>query len=104
MYSQARQDDFVIHMMNGKVGEYLEIGASHPIDISNTYALEQLGIMGYDPVFGARPVKRIIQQKIENNLANLILGKKIIPNSKVTIDFSDDEFKFTGHYKETVNS
>jgi ATP-dependent Clp protease ATP-binding subunit ClpB len=68
------------------------------------YALEQLGIMGYDPVFGARPVKRIIQQKIENNLANLILGKKIIPNSKVTIDFSDDEFKFTVHYKETVNS
>ncbi|MEB3314633.1 MAG: AAA family ATPase [Candidatus Melainabacteria bacterium] len=68
------------------------------------YALEQLGIMGYDPVFGARPVKRIIQQKIENNLANLILGKKIIPNSRVTIDFSSDEFKFTVHYKETVNS
>jgi ATP-dependent Clp protease ATP-binding subunit ClpB len=66
------------------------------------YALEQLGIMGYDPVFGARPVKRIIQQKIENNLANLILAKKIIPNSKVTIDFSSDEFKFTVHYKETV--
>jgi ATP-dependent Clp protease ATP-binding subunit ClpB len=66
------------------------------------YALEQLGIMGYDPVFGARPVKRIIQQKIENNLANLILAKKIIPNSKVTIEFSSDEFKFTVHYKETV--
>lgn len=68
------------------------------------YALEQLGIMGYDPVFGARPVKRIIQQKIENNLANLILAKKITANSKVTIDFSGDEFKFTVHYKETVNS
>jgi len=68
------------------------------------YALEQLGIMGYDPVFGARPVKRIIQQKIENNLANLILAKKIIPNSKVTIDFDSDDFKFTVHYKETVNS
>lgn len=68
------------------------------------YALEQLGIMGYDPVFGARPVKRIIQQKIENNLANLILGKKIIPNSRVTIDFSSDEFKFTVHYKETINN
>ena len=46
MYSQAYQDDFVIHMMNGKIGEYLEIGASHPIDISNTYALEQLGWTG----------------------------------------------------------
>lgn len=68
------------------------------------YALEQLGIMGYDPVFGARPVKRIIQQKIENNLANLILAKKITANSKMTIDFSGDEFKFTVHYKETVNN
>ena len=46
MYSQAKQDDFVIHMMNGKIGEYLEIGASHPISISNTYALEKLGWTG----------------------------------------------------------
>jgi ATP-dependent Clp protease ATP-binding subunit ClpB len=68
------------------------------------YALEQLGIIGYDPVFGARPVKRIIQQKIENNLANLILAKRVVPNSKVTIDFDNDEFKFNVHYKETVNS
>ena len=32
------------------------------------YALEQLGMIGYDPSFGARPVKRVIQQKIEMNL------------------------------------
>ena len=46
MYSQERQDDFVIHMMNGKVGEYLEVGASHPIDINNTFLLEQHGWTG----------------------------------------------------------
>ena len=46
MYSQERQDDFVVHMMNGKIGEYLEIGASHPIDINNTFLLEQLGWTG----------------------------------------------------------
>lgn len=40
MYSQAQQDDFVMHMMNGKIGFYLEIGASHPININNTYLLE----------------------------------------------------------------
>lgn len=59
------------------------------------FALEQLGMIGYDPIFGARPVKRVIQQRIENKLANLILGKKVIPNSKVIIDFENDEFKFS---------
>ena len=33
-------------MMNGKVGEYLEVGASHPIDINNTFLLEQQGWTG----------------------------------------------------------
>lgn len=46
MYSQEKQDEFVIHMMNGKVGEYLEVGASHPIDINNTFLLEQHGWTG----------------------------------------------------------
>jgi hypothetical protein len=46
MYSQAKQDDFVLHMMGGKIGDYLEIGASHPININNTYLLEQHGWTG----------------------------------------------------------
>jgi hypothetical protein len=45
-YSMSRQDLFVLHMMNGKVGHYLEIGASHPVDINNTYLLEQNGWWG----------------------------------------------------------
>ena len=58
------------------------------------YALEQLGIIGYDPSFGARPVKRVIQSRIENELANMILAGKLPENSKVTVDFDDDfEFK-----------
>jgi len=43
---QAHQDRFVLHMMNGRTGEYLEIGASHPRIISNTWALEQCGWSG----------------------------------------------------------
>ena len=46
MYSQEKQDEFVLNMMNGKVGEYLEVGASHPIDINNTFLLEQNGWTG----------------------------------------------------------
>ena len=67
------------------------------------YAVEQLGIIGYDPVFGARPVKRVIQQKIENALANLILAKILVPNSKVNIDFENDDFKFSVLKEEGVS-
>ena len=64
-------------------------------EISN-YALEQLGIIGYDPSFGARPVKRVIQQRIENELSNLILSGELKKDTKVSIDFHDEfEFKIT---------
>ena len=46
MYSQANQDVFVFHMTNHKVGTYLEIGASHPVYINNTYLLEENGWSG----------------------------------------------------------
>lgn len=78
--------------------------AEMKIDLELTdYALEQLGMIGYDPIFGARPVKRVIQSKIENALANLILSKALQPNSRVKIDFDIDEFKFMVQSKETVS-
>jgi hypothetical protein len=46
MHSQAKQDLFVLHMMNNKQGSYLEVGASHPININNTYLLEKNGWKG----------------------------------------------------------
>lgn len=46
MYSEARQDEFVLHMMNGKIGEYLEIGAAFPVEANNTFLLEQKGWTG----------------------------------------------------------
>ncbi len=65
------------------------------------YALDQLGIVGFDPVFGARPLKRVIQQKIENELANMILNGKLDKPSVVSVDYGD-EFKFT--VKEKVKT
>ncbi len=64
------------------------------------YALEQLGIIGYDPSYGARPVKRVIQQRIENELSNLILSGELKKDTKVNIDFNDEfEFKVTKKQK-----
>ncbi|EKN5952304.1 ATP-dependent chaperone ClpB [Yersinia enterocolitica] len=49
-------------------------------------ALEFLGETGFDPVYGARPLKRAIQQEIENPLAQQILSGKLIPGVPVTLD------------------
>ncbi len=57
-------------------------------------ALEEIGQIGFDPVYGARPLKREIQQKIENPLAQLLLAGKIEPNSNLLIRYEQDEFKF----------
>jgi ATP-dependent Clp protease ATP-binding subunit ClpB len=51
-------------------------------------ALAELAKVGFDPVFGARPLKRAIQQRIENPLSKLILEGKFLPKSSigVTVD------------------
>ncbi|AHM75508.1 ATP-dependent chaperone ClpB [Yersinia hibernica] len=52
-------------------------------------ALEFLGETGFDPVYGARPLKRAIQQEIENPLAQQILSGKLIPGVPVTLDIEN---------------
>ncbi len=58
------------------------------------YAMNALSEMGYDPQYGARPLKRIIQKHIMNNLSKMILADKITKDSEITIDVIDDEFVF----------
>jgi ATP-dependent Clp protease ATP-binding subunit ClpB len=53
-----------------------------------------LGELGYDPSFGARPLKRLIQQKIENGLADKILRGEIHEGEHVVIDAKGKTFTF----------
>ncbi len=46
-------------------------------------ALDRLSEAGYDPVYGARPLKRAIQQQVENPLAQAILGGKFLPGDRI---------------------
>ena len=57
-------------------------------------AIEELAKEGFDKVYGARPLRRAIQSKIEDRLSELILEEKIKPNTKCTVDFKDGEFTF----------
>ena len=62
-------------------------------------ALEELAKVGFDPVFGARPLKRAIQQRIENPLSKMLLEGKFGPHDTIQINvdpiLSPGEFMFT---------
>ncbi|MBW4891493.1 ATP-dependent chaperone ClpB [Mucilaginibacter sp. HMF5004] len=57
-------------------------------------ALDWLAQLGYDPQFGARPLKRVIQKKILNELSKQILAGKVNKDSKIKLDSFDNQFVF----------
>jgi ATP-dependent Clp protease ATP-binding subunit ClpB len=52
----------------------------------STSAVAELAKVGFDPVFGARPLKRAVQQRIENPLSKLLLEGKFLPKSVIPVD------------------
>ena len=63
------------------------------LDLSQE-ALDKLIAVGYDPVYGARPLKRAIQRWIENPLAQLILSGSFMPGTSVEATVENDEIVF----------
>ena len=57
-------------------------------------ALDWIAKLGYDPQFGARPLKRVIQKRILNELSKEILSGKIDKDSKIKLDVFDNHFVF----------
>ncbi|WP_439697291.1 ATP-dependent chaperone ClpB [Mucilaginibacter sp. AW1-7] len=57
-------------------------------------ALDWLAQLGYDPQFGARPLKRVIQKKILNELSKQILAGKVDKDSTIKVDMFDNNFVF----------
>ncbi|MDE1886281.1 MAG: AAA family ATPase, partial [Xanthomonadaceae bacterium] len=58
-------------------------------------ALDLLGNIGFDPVYGARPLKRAIQQQLENPLAKAILEGQFQPGDMVAVDAAGGRLVFT---------
>ena len=58
------------------------------LDISDA-ALDIIGTAGFDPVYGARPLKRAIQHMLENNLAERILAGEFLPGDTISVDGKD---------------
>ena len=68
-------------------------GKGIELDVTDA-AVDQIAAVGYDPMFGARPLKRVIQQRIQNPLAVELLKGEFADGSHVKIDCQDGEFAF----------
>jgi len=65
-------------------------------------ALEKIAEEGYDPQYGARPIRRALQKHVEDRLSEELLKGTVLTGQVVVFDYKDDEFIVRG--KETVNN
>ncbi|MDG1261822.1 MAG: hypothetical protein P8O05_08700, partial [Flavobacteriales bacterium] len=63
-------------------------------------AIAYLAARGYDPQFGARPVKRVIQKEVLNELSKALLGNTIDKEQSVILDVFDGKIVFRKQLKE----
>ena len=56
--------------------------------------MRNLASAGYDPLYGARPLKRLIQRMLENPLADAILSGEVSASNRVHVEMSDTGLKF----------
>ena len=63
------------------------------LDLTST-AKQSLAFDGLDPVFGARPLKRLIQRQVVDNVANLIIDGKVGEGDTVKVDVGEDDRLF----------
>jgi ATP-dependent Clp protease ATP-binding subunit ClpB len=79
-----------------QVGRVAKLLADRKVTIELTDAArEWLGRVGYDPVYGARPLKRAVQRYLQDPLADLILKGEISDGSTVTVDEGDGALRLT---------
>jgi ATP-dependent Clp protease ATP-binding subunit ClpB len=99
MFTPLNRDelrDIVSLQFKGVQNTLLEMGIE--IDASEE-ALDWLSQLGYDPQFGARPLKRVIQKRILNELSKDILAGKIDKDSKIKLDVFEKQFVFINQDK-----
>ena len=70
--------------------------AQRDIDIRlDEQALDLIGSVGFDPVYGARPLKRAVQTELENPLAEKILAGEVLPGQRVLVSSADGKLTFS---------
>ena len=90
------QKNEIVDIVRLQVKSLQKMLANNSITIEVTdKAVEWIAQEGYDPQFGARPVKRVIQRNLLNDLSKQILAEKITKDNQIVIDVKDDHIVFT---------
>ena len=90
----------ILQMVDMMVGSLEARLGEKDIDIELTQAAkEQLAKVGFDPVLGARPLRRTVQREVEDALAEKLLYGELHGGQIVLVDYVDDAFTFTGTSK-----
>ena len=63
-------------------------------------AIEQIANAAYDPVYGARPLKRYLQHRLETDIGRAIIGGDILEGEEIVVDAQDGKLKISHHRKE----
>ena len=95
IFTPLSKDDVrqIVVLQISNVGKML---ASSGIDLElTTKAIDRIADLGYDPEFGARPVKRVIQRYVLNQLSREILAGTVERGSKIYVDFDGNDLTFT---------
>jgi ATP-dependent Clp protease ATP-binding subunit ClpB len=84
--------------------EVEKMAAKNDIDLSaSEEVVDYLAKIGYDPQFGARPIKRVIQKQVLNKLSKDVLAGKVSGGDVVVMDVFDDEIVFRQPLNEEIN-
>jgi ATP-dependent Clp protease ATP-binding subunit ClpC len=86
----------IVNITNILLSETKTLVLAQGMDISfSDDVVDHLVDQGYDPEFGARPMKRIIQKEIENQLANELLSGNFVEGDTIRVNLKEDEIVFT---------
>ena len=89
------QESEIVDIVRLQVRSLQGMLAGNGISIEVTdRAVEWIAREGYDPQFGARPVKRVIQRNLLNDLSRQILAEQVTRDNRIVVDVKDDRIVF----------
>jgi ATP-dependent Clp protease ATP-binding subunit ClpB len=83
----------IVRLQLKKIEEMLIANDIH-LDVTNE-AIQLIASEGYDPQYGARPLKRVLQREVLNKLSKMILADEIRKDKKIVISVKDSKLEFS---------
>ncbi len=101
MFNPLTRDEItkITELQLNKVKEQLA-GSGIKLSVAND-AIEWISQLGFDPQYGARPLKRVIQRRVLNELSKMILSGEVHKESEIVLDYLDDKLVF---FNKTVTA